>query len=164
MEVSPAAVAILEKFLKDQKLKSFSERHPELGKMINCHVCGHRHRENAPEGIVCKDGPKYARRWGLDNDNQKVYYAEELIAGQTPETETVIENRKYRAIFGAPRPKNFSMPRWHPHSNRWRRTINGAGTESENTSEAASTGVADSNREYSAENNPVASAGSEGLS
>lgn len=26
--------------------RSFSGRHPELGKMINCKFCGHRHREN----------------------------------------------------------------------------------------------------------------------
>lgn len=36
--VVPALQAITE--------RSFSGRHPELGKMINCQFCGHRHREN----------------------------------------------------------------------------------------------------------------------
>jgi hypothetical protein len=26
--------------------RSYSERHPELGKMINCQFCGLRHRQN----------------------------------------------------------------------------------------------------------------------
>lgn len=31
-------------FRKTFSERSFSQRHPELGKMINCHVCGTRHR------------------------------------------------------------------------------------------------------------------------
>jgi hypothetical protein len=35
---------ILDKFRHDFKNKSFSGRHPELGRMINCGVCETRHR------------------------------------------------------------------------------------------------------------------------
>lgn len=39
---------VLEKAIADfyeaQKVKSFSQRHPELGKMVNCRVCNTRHR------------------------------------------------------------------------------------------------------------------------
>ena len=31
-------------FFAERETKSFSERHPELGKMVNCYVCGTRHR------------------------------------------------------------------------------------------------------------------------
>jgi hypothetical protein len=39
-EIAKAIADIREK----QKDKSFSERHPELGKMINCPLCDRRHR------------------------------------------------------------------------------------------------------------------------
>lgn len=42
-------------FFDSRKDKSFSERHPELGKMINCPVCGERHRS----AHVCV--PTYAK-------------------------------------------------------------------------------------------------------
>lgn len=32
--------------LKTIRNRSFSARHPELGKMVNCRICGTRHREN----------------------------------------------------------------------------------------------------------------------
>lgn len=41
-EVSEAIARIREK----EKEKSFSGRHPELGKMINCRICDRRHRSS----------------------------------------------------------------------------------------------------------------------
>jgi hypothetical protein len=32
------------KFQEEHYNKSFSQRHPELGKMIKCQTCGRRHR------------------------------------------------------------------------------------------------------------------------
>lgn len=32
------------KFVAEREAKSFSGRHPELGKMVNCPICLHRHR------------------------------------------------------------------------------------------------------------------------
>ena len=37
-------VQAIEQYFEAQKFKSFSQRHPELGKMVNCGVCGMRHR------------------------------------------------------------------------------------------------------------------------
>lgn len=45
-EVSPALKESIAKFREDQKLKSFSGRHPELGKMIKCQICRTRHRSS----------------------------------------------------------------------------------------------------------------------
>lgn len=38
-------LAAVETFTREREAKSFSERHPELGKMINCVVCLQRHRK-----------------------------------------------------------------------------------------------------------------------
>lgn len=34
----------IQKFRDDYEHKSYSQRHPELGKMVNCRICGLRHR------------------------------------------------------------------------------------------------------------------------
>lgn len=54
--VMPDAVLIdaVVKFWHQRKVKSFSQRNPELGKMIKCQVCQHRHRSSQ----TCL--PKYA--------------------------------------------------------------------------------------------------------
>lgn len=109
---TPEGVAAAEKTLKQLRQRSFSERHPELGKMINCQVCQLRHRTGERN---CQQ--TFAKRWIVDNDGKKVYISELLIAGVTPETETVIEEKKVRREYGA---KVFSHKRHHPHSNRRR--------------------------------------------
>jgi hypothetical protein len=81
------------------RVLSFSGRHPDLGKMFKCQVCGIRHRQAERD---CKQ--VFAKRGAM-----------ELIAGQTPETETVIEARKIRAIVGA---KIFKGKRLKPHLNK----------------------------------------------
>jgi hypothetical protein len=43
---SPEVKAALAKFREDFRKRSFSGRHPELGKMVNCKVCGTRHRQH----------------------------------------------------------------------------------------------------------------------
>lgn len=45
-EVSEALQAAIAEATKAIGARSFSERHPELGKMVNCQVCGTRHRLN----------------------------------------------------------------------------------------------------------------------
>lgn len=44
--VSPEVLAATSKVLADIRSKSYSARHPELGKMIKCQVCGQRHRNS----------------------------------------------------------------------------------------------------------------------
>jgi hypothetical protein len=58
--------------------RSFSGRHPELGKMIKCTACGRRHRDS--------------------NKHEAKYIA---VAGETPATESLIESRRIRLVLGA---------------------------------------------------------------
>lgn len=45
-EVTPEVRKTVENALLEIRGRSFSGRHPELGKMIKCQVCGTRHRKN----------------------------------------------------------------------------------------------------------------------
>jgi hypothetical protein len=58
-----AAVA---EFLEIARNGSYSQRHPELGKMIACQVCGRRHRS----ARVCL--PVYGRVAGTENEKGEV--------------------------------------------------------------------------------------------
>ena len=49
-KVAPEVAAAVAKFEEEHRDKSFSERHPELGKMMNCAICRSRHRSH----IKCK--------------------------------------------------------------------------------------------------------------
>lgn len=93
--------------LKEIHARSFSGRNQELGKMIKCQ-CGLRHRESIHHE------QKFATRWTVV-DGQKVYTDEQLIAGKTPETETVIEAKKIRVVVGA---GPFKGKRQHPPLNK----------------------------------------------
>jgi len=62
-----AVNAAAEAFFEQRKSSSFSERYPELGKMINCGVCGRRHRSSH----TCLQ--KYAKaRYVFDESNEPV--------------------------------------------------------------------------------------------
>src|SRR5258708_12251499 len=90
---TPSESAALEA-LKQIRNRSFSGRHLDLGKMIKCQVCNLRHRES----IVHKQ--IFTKRWAVIN-GEKVYTEEQFIAGQTPETESIIESRRVRLSVGA---------------------------------------------------------------
>jgi len=92
-EPTPAQAAAA-KALVAIHARSFSGRNSALGKMIKCQVCSHRHRES----IIHKQ--VFAKRWIVVN-GKKEYTKEELIAGKTPETESVIESRRVRLEIGA---------------------------------------------------------------
>ena len=49
-EVKANLDAAVASFLAEYKAKSFSGRHPELGKMVNCPICDLRHRSS----VTCK--------------------------------------------------------------------------------------------------------------
>lgn len=51
VDVNKAVQDAIAKLREDIADRSFSGRHPELGKMINCKICGLRHRSS----IVCKE-------------------------------------------------------------------------------------------------------------
>lgn len=92
LEAKPteAGVDAATQAIADIRGRSFSGRHPELGKMIKCQVCGRRHR------AVETHEQKFATGKHDIRDPKLL-----MIAGETPETETVIESRKIRKIFGA---------------------------------------------------------------
>lgn len=64
--------------IKEIHNRSFSGRNAELGKMIKCTACGRRHRES---------------------EIHKAKYI--AVAGETPETESLIEERRIRLVVGA---------------------------------------------------------------
>lgn len=45
---SPELTKAIEKFKEQFAERTYSQRHEELGKMINCHLCNRRHREADP--------------------------------------------------------------------------------------------------------------------
>lgn len=55
-----------ENFEKAFKQRSFSERNPELGKMIKCQLCGQRHRDSVKHETVtlAEASPKHYRPIG----------------------------------------------------------------------------------------------------
>lgn len=88
---TPEGQAAVAEALQAIKDRSFSGRHPELGKMINCHVCHDRHRQN-------------------ERNCQIVYHkidGVEQIAGETKSTkfdttfELDIQRKQTRQVFGA---------------------------------------------------------------
>jgi hypothetical protein len=80
------------KFVNDFKQRSFSGRHLNLGKMVNCPVCDRRHRSS----IICV--PKYAV--GKYDPEKKP-----LIASQTT----------HKGVYGA---AAFAKKRLHPHPSK----------------------------------------------
>ena len=50
-DVTKAVSDAIAKLREDISERSFSGRHPELGKMFNCQICGLRHRSS----IICKE-------------------------------------------------------------------------------------------------------------
>lgn len=89
--------------LIEMSLRSFSERHPELGKMINCPFCDRRHRS----AIKCTQ--RFKILW-IDEDVEtgkfEYQYATVPLPGQTP---------TIKAILGA---AAFAKKRKHPHPSR----------------------------------------------
>ncbi len=89
------------KALAEIRNRSFSGRHPELGRMINCQFCNLRHRENQNfrEG-ACEQ--KFATEDGIEYGK---LIPPEGLTGLTA-----------RQVIGAQR---FAKKRINPHSNRW---------------------------------------------
>lgn len=91
--------------------RSFSERHPELGKMVNCRVCSTRHRLNERK---CEQVFTY--RIG-----DYELYREDEQGELVPAYRTAMrpdEKPTKNQLHGAPKMVNFSMPRYHPHPSK----------------------------------------------
>lgn len=88
-KISSEALKAIAEFEAAQEEKTFSQRHPELGKMFNCRVCGTRHRPPhceqrfAKVRIGHKELQKLAKKHHL------------LIPDQIRQTEPMEPKRRY---------------------------------------------------------------------
>src|SRR5271157_976154 len=104
--------------------RSFSGRHPELGKMIKCRICGLRHRQNERKceqqftySVKDKDGRKYEQFREQTEEEQKGKNDSEKDT-LVPDLRTAISlNRKptMKQFLGA---AQFAKKRWHPHHSK----------------------------------------------
>lgn len=101
-ELEPVVKAAIEKFHEERRHKTFSERHPELGRMINCQVCSRRHRES----IKCVQNFKYLYTLEDTETGEKT----DVFATATPHG----EKPTYRQMIGA---AVFKGKRRRPHPN-----------------------------------------------
>jgi hypothetical protein len=104
LKPTEAGVQAADDAVKAIKGKSFSGRHPELGKMIKCQVCRTRHRS----AKVCTQ--KFAQgRYDLRDPKPL------LIAGETAETRPVPPKTGIKVVLGA---QVFKGKRIKPHFNK----------------------------------------------
>ena len=128
LKPTPEGQTAAQQALEAIKQRSFSGRHPDLGKMINCQFCRLRHREHDN---------------GRDKQCEQIFSADirirgiavvvpERIAGQTKHTtpdfmiESEIPRKQQRIMFGANRVKGRRKnPRNRPQSspNHWQRIL-----------------------------------------
>jgi hypothetical protein len=88
--------------------RSFSDRHPELGKMVNCRVCGLRHRQNERKCVQV-----FTYRVGeyeLYREDEKGNVVPDYRTAMRPDEKPTRNQRG-----GAPVRVNFSKPRYNPH-------------------------------------------------
>ena len=90
-------IAAAAKALAEIYSRSFSGRHPELGRMINCQFCNMRHREN----------------------ERKCVQKFTTVVNRGPEEKTVPERTAPQTKRGVLGSKAFAKRRIRPHSNRW---------------------------------------------
>lgn len=104
------AIATATELIED---RTFAARHPELGKMVNCPVCGTRHRMNERKCVQVftytakdKDGLLYQRLKENENGDIVRDYRTCAVEGTRPTR---------NQLSGSPRAHNFGKPRFNPH-------------------------------------------------
>jgi hypothetical protein len=121
--ISEETKQAIAKFQETFKERTFSQRHPELGKMINCHVCGMRHRS----AQVCEQkfavGPvNPKRRYGMGSNkrinphwNRKRLMIVDLTRQLLPyySGDNAVQKAKSRAI-------NLLTPIWREYDRKYR--------------------------------------------
>lgn len=93
---------VIEETINSVRARSYSQRHPELGKMINCPVCNRRHN-----GKQCE--AKYA----------PLHEEEDLETGEVTKVYRMAAQNTRKGVLGA---AVFAKKRFHPHLNR-RKTL-----------------------------------------
>lgn len=117
--LSPEAKAFAEKALR---ARSFSERNRTLGKMINCQVCGQRHRENEkPNGQPgkCEQTFTYTTK---DEDGKPIeYFREDPKTGTlVPYLRTAVDPELQPTIRQQVGAAAFAKRRHNPHIGGWK--------------------------------------------
>ena len=103
--------------------RSFSERHPELGKMVNCQVCHRRHRQTN----VAYTAPIKGKILPLHNKCEQVftyrvgdyeYFRKDATGELVPDYRTAINpdaNPTQKQVIGR---AAFAKKRFHPHPSK----------------------------------------------
>jgi len=116
LETKPAsteAQVAATKALEDIRSRSFSARHPELGKMVNCQVCGLRHR------AIQKCEQKFKELYieeDLDTGEKTIIYASAVQPkGVEIPSQISAQQPTVKQVVGA---ATFKKKRLRPHLNR----------------------------------------------
>jgi hypothetical protein len=107
-EISAALQAALDDAKKIIEGRSFSDRHPELGKMVNCQVCGHRHRVNERK---CEQ--KFTFRVG-----DYELFREDEKGKLVPDTRTAIRPNEKPTMKQMMGQAAFAKKRFKPHHSK----------------------------------------------
>ena len=92
---------MVQTYLDEREVKSFSARHPELGKMVNCYVCGLRHRA----AKICTPVYVTSKTETVEAEDGSIVPAPMLASQLTR-----------KGVYGA---KQFARQRILKHRNRW---------------------------------------------
>lgn len=118
---SPEQVAAA---LAEVRGRSFSGRHPELGKMVKCHFCGLRHRVNERKceqqftyKVRDKNGRVY-ERFREKTEEEKKDKSEVEQATLVPDLRTAISLNRQPTIKQFLGAAQFTKKRWHPHHSK----------------------------------------------
>ena len=99
--------------LEELRRRSFSARHPELGKMVKCQVCNRRHRDS----IKCEQ--KFVELWveeDLETGEKTVIYATAVQPkGVEVRGQISAEQPTLKQVVGA---TAFKTKRLNPHPNK----------------------------------------------
>jgi hypothetical protein len=110
LEVKPVSQEVADlaaKALADVHDRSFSGRHPELGKMIKCQVCNRRHRDS----IKCQQ--IFKELWideDLETGKFETVYATVPLHNQTPTIKSVIGAAQFKGKRRIRRPNPKDLP------------------------------------------------------
>lgn len=110
---TPELLAEIDTAFKVLRNRPFSERHPELGKMINCQFCNTRHRQNerkCEQKFTNVAGDFEYFREHLDEKTGEIVLVPDLRTAQRP-----FEKPTKRQVNGA---LAFQKKRHHPHPSK----------------------------------------------
>ena len=116
LEIKPAsqeAVDAASSALTNIRNRSFSARHPELGKMVKCQVCNRRHRDS----IKCEQ--KFKELWVEENletgEKTTIYAVAMQEKGVEVPSQISAQQPTLKQMVGA---ASFKGKRLNPHPNR----------------------------------------------